>query len=147
MKPTVWTRSALLVACGMAGVALPAVGQGLPMAKPQEVGMSAEGLAGIDKVMQKFIDDKQLAGAVTIVARRGKVVRFEACSMRDISATSPSRNSPTNSAEEAFLFIWMFAHHAQPKGELYYHTISGFAKLSCILTGSCQTWSPARLVK
>ena len=43
-----------------------------PTAKPREVGMSEEGLAKIAPVIRKFIDDKKLAGAVTIVARRGK---------------------------------------------------------------------------
>ncbi len=51
-------------------IASPAAGQGLPMAAPQQVGLSAERLARIGPAVQKFIDDKRLAGAVTIVARR-----------------------------------------------------------------------------
>ena len=51
-------------------------GQDLPSADPGEVGMSGDGLSRIDTVIQNFIDEKQLAGAVTIVARRGKVVQF-----------------------------------------------------------------------
>lgn len=61
----------------------PAAGQGLPVAAPQQVGLSAEGIARIGPAVQKFIDDRQLAGAVTIVARRGKVVQFEAYGMMD----------------------------------------------------------------
>ncbi|MCH8046844.1 MAG: serine hydrolase [Planctomycetes bacterium] len=68
---------------------LPAAGQDLPTAEPGEVGMSAERLAGVDTVVRKFIDEKQLAGAVTIVARRGKVVQFKAYGMRDIAAKKP----------------------------------------------------------
>jgi len=67
----------------------PAAGQDLPTAEPGEVGMSAERLAGVDTVVRKFIDEKQLAGAVTIVARRGKVVQFKAYGMRDIAAKKP----------------------------------------------------------
>ena len=51
--------------------------------------MSAEQLAGIDKVIQDFIDKKPLAGAVTIVARNGKVVQFKAYGMREIQANKP----------------------------------------------------------
>ena len=68
-------------------IAGPAAGQDLPTATPEEIGMSADGLARIGTVVQKFIDDKQLAGVVTIVARRGKVVHFEARGMRDIAAS------------------------------------------------------------
>ncbi len=51
--------------------------------------MSAEGLERICATAQKFIDDEQLAGAVTIVARRGKVAHFEAFGMMDIEADKP----------------------------------------------------------
>ena len=67
----------------------PAAGQGLPMAAPRQVGLSDEGLQRIDPVAQKLIDEKQLAGAVTIVARRGKVVQFEAYGMMDLEAKKP----------------------------------------------------------
>ncbi|MFP6873005.1 MAG: serine hydrolase domain-containing protein, partial [Verrucomicrobiales bacterium] len=64
-------------------------GRGLPMAAAQEVGVSAEGIRGIDPIVQKFIDEKRLAGAVTIVARRGKVIHFKAYGMQDIAAKKP----------------------------------------------------------
>ena len=71
--------------------ASPAAGQGLPTAAPRQVGLSADRLARIGPAVQKFIDDKQLAGAVTIVARRGKVAQFEAYGMRDLKARKPMR--------------------------------------------------------
>jgi len=55
-------------------------------ATPHEVGLSSEGLERISVTTQKFIDDELLAGAVTIVARRGKVAHFEAFGMMDIEA-------------------------------------------------------------
>ena len=42
-------------------------------AVPHEVGLSEEQLKRISSTAQGFIDEKQLAGAVTLVARRGKV--------------------------------------------------------------------------
>lgn len=58
----------------------------LPKALPEGVSMSSEELKKVDHVIQKFIDDKELAGAVTIIARKGKVIHFSAQGMQNISA-------------------------------------------------------------
>ena len=58
-------------------------------AAPHQVGFSAERLEHISPAVQKFIDDEQLAGAVTIVARRGKVAHFEAYGLMDLKACKP----------------------------------------------------------
>ena len=58
-------------------------------AVPLEVGLSEERLKWISSTVQGFIDEKQLAGAVTLVARRGKVAHFEAYGMMDIEADKP----------------------------------------------------------
>ena len=59
------------------------------IATPHEVGLSAKRLARISTTSQQFIDEERLAGAVTIVARHGKVVHFEAYGMMDIEANKP----------------------------------------------------------
>lgn len=59
------------------------------IAAPHEVGLSAKQLACISTTSQKFIDEEQLAGAVTVVARHGKVAHFEASGMMDIEANKP----------------------------------------------------------
>ena len=48
----------------------------LPMAKAESVGMSTQGLARIEDVMNEHIEAGHIKGGVTIVARRGKVVHF-----------------------------------------------------------------------
>ena len=50
----------------------------LPRATPEEAGMSGERLNGIRAVVQEFIDHGRIQYAVIGVARRGKVVYFEA---------------------------------------------------------------------
>ena len=50
----------------------------LPRATPEEVGMSEERLTGVRDVVQEFIDEGRIHYAVVGVARRGKVVYFEA---------------------------------------------------------------------
>ena len=59
---------------------------GLSSAGPENVGMSSAGLARIGPAMQAYVDDERLAGVVTMVARRGQVVHWEATGMRDVAA-------------------------------------------------------------
>ena len=56
---------------------------------PHEAGLSAERLERISSITQGFINEGQLAGAVTVVARRGKVAHFEAYGMMDLEADKP----------------------------------------------------------
>ena len=58
-------------------------------ATPHEVGLSAKQLKRISTTSQKFIDEKRLSGAVTVVARYGKVAHFQAFGMMDIEADKP----------------------------------------------------------
>ena len=50
------------------------VAASLPVSKPEDVGLSAERLKRIHPLIQSHIDAKDLAGAVTPVARKGKVI-------------------------------------------------------------------------
>lgn len=63
-----------------------AFAQELPAAKPESVGLSSERLDRISSVVQHGIDDKRIAGAVTLVVRRGKVAWFKAQGMADREA-------------------------------------------------------------
>ena len=58
-------------------------------AAPHEVRLSVERLERISSTAQGFIDEGELAGAVTLVARRGKVAHFEAYGMRDLEDDKP----------------------------------------------------------
>jgi CubicO group peptidase (beta-lactamase class C family) len=55
---------------------------GLPAAHPPDVGMSPEALAGIGPAMRAYVEDGRLAGVVTMVARRGRVVHWNAVGAR-----------------------------------------------------------------
>ena len=65
--------------------------QELPSVKPESVGLSSERLERISKAVQKDIDDKRIAGAVTLVMRRGQVAWFKAQGMQDREAGKPMR--------------------------------------------------------
>jgi len=86
MKPPVITTIAALFLSVST-----AAGQDLPMTEPQQVGLSAAGLEKINSEVRKFLDRKELAGAITIVARHGKVAHFKAHGMMDIAAKKPMR--------------------------------------------------------
>lgn len=62
---------------------------GVPMAKPEDVGMSSTRLDRINSAMQEYIDAKQVPGTVTLVARKGKVIHFEARGYRDVEQKAP----------------------------------------------------------
>jgi hypothetical protein len=55
---------------------------------PEEVGMSSERLQQINIVIQRHIDAGDIQGAVTAVARRGKLVHFQAHGLL-ASSTAP----------------------------------------------------------
>ena len=52
---------------------------GLPTATPEEVGVSSERLERLerlDRAIQAYVERQEVAGVVSLVARRGKVVHF-----------------------------------------------------------------------
>ncbi|MGI1678469.1 MAG: beta-lactamase family protein [Cellvibrionaceae bacterium] len=64
---------------------------GLKTTKAEKVGMSSERLSRIRPAMQKYIDEGLVPGTVTLVARHGKVVHFEAQGYMDAEKTKPMR--------------------------------------------------------
>ena len=61
----------------------------LVAAAPAEAGMSAERLDRITAMSQRYVDAGQLAGVVTLVARDGKIVHFEAVGQRGVDDPTP----------------------------------------------------------
>ncbi len=66
-----------------------ALGEELPTAKPESVGLSSERLERIATAVQRSIGEKRIAGAVTLVSRRGKVAWLKAQGMADREAAKP----------------------------------------------------------
>ena len=60
-----------------------------PIAAPESVGFSAAGLKAFQQAMRALVDDRQLAGVTTLVARHGKVVHFDAYGKRDLETGKP----------------------------------------------------------
>jgi CubicO group peptidase (beta-lactamase class C family) len=56
---------------------------------PETVGFSSERLERLHKLIQDEVDQAQLAGAVTILARHGKVVEYRTYGERDLATGAP----------------------------------------------------------
>ena len=77
-----------------AGVESNKRGIDLTPVQPESVGISSERLERLHALIQGEIDKKQLAGAVTILARHGKVVEYKTYGKRDIaSGTAMTRDT------------------------------------------------------
>ena len=75
----------------LAAAALPALAGSVPTGKPEDVGMSSERLARVHEVVQEHVDAGNVAGVVTLVARRGKIVHFEAQGYANLESRTPMR--------------------------------------------------------
>ena len=61
----------------------------LTVVRPETVGFSSERLERLHTLMQQAVDQKQVAGIVTILARHGKVVDYRAYGQRDMASGAP----------------------------------------------------------
>lgn len=66
--------------------------QDLPVAKPEEVGMSSERLQRLTAVFQAYATDKKMAGSVVLIARHGKVAYSNSFGKRDIESGAAMQN-------------------------------------------------------
>jgi CubicO group peptidase (beta-lactamase class C family) len=82
------TRWSVISLALVAGASF-AASKPLSTVKPEKVGMSSERLARINEMMQRHIDAGVITGGVTVVARRGSVVHFEAHGLRDLESKAP----------------------------------------------------------
>jgi CubicO group peptidase (beta-lactamase class C family) len=60
-----------------------------PTARPEEVGLSGERLQRINELIKRHIDAGTFSGAVTLVARHGRVAHLEAQGLMDIESRKP----------------------------------------------------------
>ncbi len=74
----------LLLAAGR-----PAVGQDLPTAPPARLGLDPDRLGRIVTLVEEAVERREVAGAVTLVARLGRVGHLEAVGWRDVERRAP----------------------------------------------------------
>ena len=72
-------------------LSLSVLAQSLPKAKPEKVGLSSSRLERVSELFQGFVDQQQLAGAVALIARQGKVAFFKTWGRMDLADDVPMR--------------------------------------------------------
>jgi CubicO group peptidase (beta-lactamase class C family) len=84
-------RTALAVLIVAVSVTMPAwpLTAAAPTAKPEEVGLSTERLKRIGELVQRHIAAGSFSGAVTLVARNGRIGHHEAHGSMDLEAKKP----------------------------------------------------------
>lgn len=61
----------------------------LAVSKPESVGFSQERLERLRALMQETVNQKQISGIVTVLARHGKVIDYKAYGQKDLTTGAP----------------------------------------------------------
>jgi CubicO group peptidase (beta-lactamase class C family) len=88
LEEHVMTKTLIVLFCAV--LVLP-TSAATPTAKPEAVGLSAERLKRIHELVQRHIDAKSFSGAVTLIARNGRIGHFEAHGLMDLESKKPMR--------------------------------------------------------
>jgi CubicO group peptidase (beta-lactamase class C family) len=67
-------------------VSFAAAAASIPATKPEDLGFSSERLQRIHIAVQRHIDEHDISGAVTLVARKGRIAHFEAHGVADLES-------------------------------------------------------------
>ncbi len=86
--PSKMERSRFCAAIGMAVLIAASIAgaREIPTTAPEKEGFSPERLARLDAKMHSYVDQGNTAGVVTLIARHGKIVHFDAYGSADIEA-------------------------------------------------------------
>ncbi|MEE3202029.1 MAG: serine hydrolase domain-containing protein, partial [Acidobacteriota bacterium] len=82
-RRSVFLGIAAVVSAAMFLVPVLRAAEDVTVVEPESVGMSSERLQRINTFISDYIDANEIAGAVTLVARKGKVVHYDAQGWRD----------------------------------------------------------------
>jgi CubicO group peptidase (beta-lactamase class C family) len=91
MRPLTTARVILLTAVLAALASAGLVSKDLPSAKPEDVGLSSERLARMDRLIHTYVDAGRTPGVVTLIARHGKVVHVDAYGKADLASGRATR--------------------------------------------------------
>ncbi len=84
LPPTVWAQPTI-----SPNFIAPKRTRDLASAPPESLGLSPERLARLNTAMKRLVDEKQVAGLVTLLVRHGKIASFQTHGQLDIRRPSP----------------------------------------------------------
>ncbi len=73
-------------------ICLHPAGRGLPERPAEELGLSADRLARVGELLEEYVSRGELAGAIGVVARHGRIAYFTRHGARDLSSGQPLRD-------------------------------------------------------
>ena len=82
-------RIQLICTAAAALVLSPLKAASLPTAKPEDLGFSSERLKRIHEMVVRRVDAQEISGAVTLVARLGRVAEYDAYGVLDLDSKKP----------------------------------------------------------
>src|SRR6185437_384055 len=82
----------LIAASIAAAVCLPGWVWAQAGAKPESLGFSSEGLGKLHQAMQHEVDQRSLAGIVTLLMRHGKLVEERSYGVSDVTSGAPMKD-------------------------------------------------------
>jgi CubicO group peptidase (beta-lactamase class C family) len=91
MKRTICARVLTVAPAWLVFVSV-AAAEGLPNAKPEEVGFSSDRLERVTEMLRTNIAAGEIPGAVLLIARHGKIAYFESLRLLDPQAKTPMRS-------------------------------------------------------
>ena len=74
------------------GNSISTIGQTISLVAPEKCGLSSDRLKTIDRVLNKYVTQKEVAGGVALIARKGQVGYLKSFGMKDIETNQPMTN-------------------------------------------------------
>ena len=83
------SRGSLLFAMVLLSISVARAAEGFHLTSPEDVGFSSQRLERLDALMQRVVAEREYAGVVTLLARHGKILQFEAFGEADLASHTP----------------------------------------------------------
>lgn len=83
------TRTLVLLFLASLVLGVQLFAQELPVASPEEVGLSSERLGRLDAVVQGYVDEGKIAGVVALIARGGQLAHLKGYGLADAEGRIP----------------------------------------------------------
>lgn len=78
------SRLLLPLLLALSGLPVPSLAEDIPVIRPEKVGLSTARLDRVSGLIRDHIEQRKIAGAVVLIARKGKIAYFESLGQADV---------------------------------------------------------------